>query len=135
MTTTLLAALTAERDKRRRDAEDVATRREVGRAVLQAVAQRLNSEPVSGWSFIPRGDEIIVARTSGGVGSRQHVATWIVDSEMRLVLDQEMTEWITAESCARVVDEAVRITARFILDTEARMQPLRRELSEYAQRG
>jgi hypothetical protein len=132
--TTLAEALTSEREKRRREAEDAATRREVGRAVLQAVAHRLNADPLTGWSFISRGDEIIVARSSGA-GSRQHVATWIVDDEMRLVLDQEMTEWITAESCARVVDEAVRITARFILDEETRAQPLRRELSEYARHG
>ena len=133
--TTLAEALTSEREKRRREAEDAATRREVGRAVLQAVAHRLNAEPLTGWSFISRGDEIIVARASGAAGTRQHVATWIVDQEMRLVLDQEMTEWITLESYQRVVDEAVRITARFIIDEEARNPALRRELSEYARHG
>ncbi len=56
--TTLAEALAAERDKRRRDAEDATTRREVGRAVLQALAQRLNAEPLPTWFFISKGDEI-----------------------------------------------------------------------------
>ncbi len=105
--TTLAEALATEREKRRREAEDTATRREVGRAVLQALAQRLNAEPLPTWFFISKGDEILVAHSRNGAASRQHVGTWIVDQQMRLVLDQETTEWITAESCARVVDEAV----------------------------
>ena len=106
--TTLAEALAAEREKRRREAEDSTTRREVGRAVLQALAQRLNAEPLPTWFFISKGDEILVAHTKNGAASRQHVGSWVVDGDMRLVLDQEMTEWITAESCARVVDEAVQ---------------------------
>jgi hypothetical protein len=126
--TSLAEALAAEREKRRRDATDAATRREVGRAVLQVLAQRLNAEPLPAWFFISRGDEILVAHSAGGA-ARRHVGTWTVDQEMRLVLDQETTEWITAESCARVVDEAVQITARFIVDAENRAFVSRREVS------
>ena len=132
--TTLAEALATEREKRRREAEDNATRREVGRAVLQALAQRLNAEPLPTWFFISKGDEILVAHTKNGAASRQHVGTWVVDQQMRLVLDQEMTEWITAESCARVVDEAVAITAKFIVDAESKFQLARRELAELPRR-
>jgi hypothetical protein len=114
----LAEALAAEREKRQRDAKDAATRREVGRAVLRALAQRLTAEPIPTWFFILSGDEIIVAHTKNGAASRQHVGSWVVDEEMRLVFGQDTTEWITAESCARVVDEAVQITAEFILDAE-----------------
>jgi len=82
--TTLAEALTTEREKRRREAEDSATRREVGRAVLQALAQRLNAEPLPTWFFISKGDEILVAHTKNGAASRQHVGTWVVDQQMRL---------------------------------------------------
>jgi len=126
--TSLAEALDAEREKRRRDATDAATRREVGRAVLQVLAQRLNADPLPAWFFISRGDDILVAHSDGGAG-RRHVGTWTVDHEMRLVLDQETTEWITAESCARVVDEAVQITARFIVDMENSAFAHRREAS------
>jgi hypothetical protein len=131
--TTLAEALVTEREKRRREAEDSATRREVGRAVLQALAQRLNAEPLPTWFFISKGDEILVAHTKNGAASRQHVGTWVVDQQMRLVLDQEMTEWITAESCARVVDEAVAITAKFIIDAESKFQPVK-QLAELPRR-
>ena len=132
--TTLAEALATEREKRRREAEDNATRREVGRAVLQALAQRLNAEPLPTWFFISKGDEILVAHTKNGAAPRQHVGTWVVDQQMRLVLEQEMTEWITAESCARVVDEAVAITAKFIVDAENKFQLARRELAELPRR-
>jgi hypothetical protein len=132
--TTLAEALATEREKRRRDAEDATTRREVGRAVLQALAQRLNAEPLPTWFFISKGDEILVAHSRNGAASRQHVGSWTVDGHMRLVLDQELTEWITAESCARVVDEAVLITAKFIVEAEARNMPVLRELSELPRR-
>ena len=102
--------------------------------MLQALAQRLNAEPLPTWFFISKGDEILVAHTKNGAASRQHVGSWVVDGDMRLVLEQEMTEWITAESCARVVDEAVQITAKFIVDAEARNLPARRELSELPRR-
>jgi hypothetical protein len=133
--TTLADALAAEREKRRREGEDAATRREVGRAVLQALAQRLNAEPLPTWSFISKGDEILVVHAKNGAAARQHVASWVVDQQMRLILDREETEWITAESCARVVDEAVRITARYVVEAEALNLPVKRDLSELARRG
>ena len=114
--TTLVEALAAERDKKRLNAEEATTRCEVGRALLQALAQRLNADPVPPWSFTCTGDEILLAHTSNG--TRKRVGAWTVGEELRLVLGEEMTEWITAESCARVIDEAVRITATFIVDTE-----------------
>ena len=77
--TTLAEALATEREKRRREAEDSTTRREVGRAVLQALAQRLNAEPLPTWFFISKGDEILVAHTKNGAASRQHVGSWVVD--------------------------------------------------------
>jgi hypothetical protein len=126
--TSLGEALATEREKRRHLAEEEATKKEVGRAVLQALAQRLNADPLPGWSFIPRGDEILVAHARSGAPSRQHVGTWTVDDQMRLVLDDEVTEWITVESYARVVDRAVEITARFMLDVESQHLPVRREL-------
>ena len=114
--TTLVEALAAERDKKRLNAEEATTRCEVGRALLQALAQRLNADPVPPWSFTYKGDEILIAHTSNG--TRKQVGAWTVREELRLVLGEEMTEWITAESCARVIDEAVRITATFIVDAE-----------------
>ena len=39
-------ALSAEREKRQREAADAATRVEVGRAVLRALAQRLTADPL-----------------------------------------------------------------------------------------
>jgi hypothetical protein len=113
-------ALSAEREKRKREAADAATRCEVGRAVLRALAQRLTADPLPTWFFMLSGDEIVVAHTKNGASSRHRVGSWVVDSEMRLVFGQHTTEWITAESCSRVVDEAVRITAQVIVEAEVR---------------
>jgi hypothetical protein len=132
---TLAEALATERDRKRREAEDAATRREVGRTVLQALAQRLNAEPLPAWFFISKGDEILVAHTKTGATSRQHVGTWCVADDMRLLFDEESTEWITAESCTRVLDEAVKITAKFIVESESRNQPAVRELNQLPQRA
>lgn len=118
---TLGEALAAERDKRQRDSKEAATKREVGRAVLRALAQRLTGEPLPSWFFILNGDEIVVAHTKSGAGSRQRIGAWVVDQDLRLVFGETMTEWITTESCARVVDEAVQITAQVIVDTEIRL--------------
>lgn len=132
---TLAEALVAQREQKRRETEEAATRREVGRAVLQALAQRLNAEPLPAWFFISKGDEILVAHIRTGATSRQHVGSWVVTDDLRLVFDDESTEWITAESWARVVDEAVKITARFIVDTESRTQVVTRELAQLPQRA
>jgi hypothetical protein len=37
---------------------------------------------------------------------------------MRLVTEDQMTEWITVESAARVIEEAIQITAKLIVDAE-----------------
>jgi hypothetical protein len=132
---TLAEALASERERSRREAEEAVTRREVGRTVLSALAQRLNAEPLPSWFFISKGDEILVAHTRTGATSRQHVGTWSVADDMRLIFDEQSTEWITAESCARVLDEAVKITAKFIVDAERRNQPAVRELSQIPQRA
>ncbi len=132
---TLAEALAAERETKRRQSEDAATKREVGRTVLQALAQRLNAEPLPAWFFISKGDEVLVAHTRTGATSRQHVGTWTVADDMRLVFDEESTEWITAESCSRVLDEALKITAKFIVEAESRNQPAVRELSQLPQRA
>jgi hypothetical protein len=113
-------ALAIEREKRQREAADAATRLEVGRAVLRALAQRLTAEPLPNWFFMMSGDEIVVAHTRNGASSRHRVGSWVVDRQMRLVFGDLMTEWITAESCSRVVDEAVQITAQVIVEAEAR---------------
>jgi hypothetical protein len=113
-------ALSAEREKRQREAADATTRVEVGRAVLRALAQRLTADPLPTWFFMLSGDEIVVAHTKNGASSRHRVGSWVVDGEMRLVFGQQTTEWITAESCSRVVDEAVRITAQVIVEGELR---------------
>jgi hypothetical protein len=132
---TLAEALAVERERSRHEAEEATTRREVGRTVLNALAQRLNAEPLPSWFFISKGDEILVAHTRTGATSRQHVGTWSVADDMRLVFDDQSTEWITAESCARVLDDAVNITAKFIVDAERRIQTAVRELNQIPQRA
>ena len=114
--TTLAETLALERDKMRHEAEDASRWREVGRAVLYALAQRLSADALPTWSFTCTGDEILIAHTRGG--AREQVGAWKVGEELRLVLGEVMTEWITIESGARVIDEAVEITATFIVDLE-----------------
>lgn len=113
---TLKEALAAERAMRRQDEADTSTRQQIGRAVLEALADRLNAEPLRGWLFVLDGQEIRVFRINAG--GREQVGTWAVDEEMRLVAGNQMTEWITAESYARVIEEAIQITAMLIVDTE-----------------
>jgi len=113
---TLMEALAAERSKRQRNEADASTRQQIGRAVLEALADRLNAEPPPGWTFVLAGQEIGVFRTISG--ARQQVGTWTVDEGMRLVTGGHKTEWITSESWSRVVDEAIQITAQLILDAE-----------------
>src|SRR4029079_9244397 len=101
---------------------------------MQSLARRRTAEPLPTWFFISKGDEILVAHTKNGAASRQHVGSWVVDQDMRLVLHQEMTEAITAHTCASVVDEAVQITAKFIVSVEARNLTTTRELSQLPRR-
>ena len=128
-------ALSVEREKRQREAADDATRLEVGRAVLRALAQRLTAEPLPTWFFMLSGDEIVVAHTRNGASSRHRVGSWTVDRQMRLIFGDQTTEWITAESCSRVVDEAVRITAQVIVEAEARAGGLIDLPSEHSAAG
>ena len=65
-------------------------------------------------------DEVIVLRIINGATARERVGSWVVDQEMKLVFGPHTTEWITAESWSRVVDEAVQITAQVIVDAETR---------------
>jgi hypothetical protein len=113
---TLQEALVAERAKRQQDEADSVTRQQIGRAVLEALADRLNAEPLPGWLFILDGQEICVFRIHAG--AREQVGTWTVDNDMRLVTEDQMTEWITVESAARVIEEAIQITAKLIVDAE-----------------
>jgi hypothetical protein len=109
---TLSEALAAERAHD----SDTSTRQQIGRAVLEALADRLNAEPIPGWLFILDGQEIRVFRIYTGI--REQVGTWTVDEQLRLVAGDQMTEWITAESYARVIEEAVISTAKLIVDAE-----------------
>jgi hypothetical protein len=113
-------ALEAEREKRKRATEETAERRDVGRAVLQALVQRLTADSVPTWYFMLSDDEVIVLRIKNGATARERVGSWVVDQEMKLVFGPHTTEWITAESWSRVVDEAVQITAQVIVDAETR---------------
>jgi hypothetical protein len=112
----LSEALAAERSKRLRAEADTSTRQQIGQAVLEALAQRLNAEPILGWVFVLDDQKILVFRIN--VGGREQVGVWTVDEEMRLVTGERMTEWITAESYGRVIDEALQITAMLIVDAE-----------------
>jgi hypothetical protein len=113
---TLTEALAAERAKRQQDEADTSTRQQIGRAVLEALADRLNAEPLAAWAFALDGQVIHILRNE--TGARQQVGTWTVDQQMRLMAGDQMTEWITAESYARVIDEAVQITAKLIVEAE-----------------
>lgn len=113
---TLAEAIATERSTRNRNRENALKRQQVGRALLQALAQRLDADLLPAWSFTLDDHQIHICRIKSG--SQRRIASWTVDKELRLVLGQEMTEWITAESCNRVIDEAVQITAKFIIDAD-----------------
>jgi len=112
----LMEAIVRERAKREQDASEASTKQEVGRVVLGALIEKLNAEPVPNWSFKLEGDGITVSHTMGT--SRRQLGTWTVDDKLRLVLANLATEWITSESYGRVIDEAVRATAKLIVDVE-----------------
>jgi hypothetical protein len=114
---TLTEALAAERAKRQQRDSDTSTREQIGRALLEALADRLNADPLPGWVFVLAEQQIHLLRIRAG--GREQVGTWTVDEKMRLVAGNQMTEWITAESYARVIDEALQITAMLIVDAEA----------------
>lgn len=112
----LIDALSAEREKRQRTFKDEMLRRQMGREVLRRLGEALTSAQLPHWYFILNGDEIVVIHNKE---TRQRIGAWTVDEENRLAFGEERTEWITAESWARVIDKAVAITARVILDHDA----------------
>jgi hypothetical protein len=112
----LTEALAAERSARKQDAADTSTMQQVAHTVLEALADRLNAEPLLGWTFVLEGQQIRIARHNQG--SRQQVGTWTMGNKMQLVCGEATTEWITSESFGRVLDEAVQITAKLIVETE-----------------
>jgi hypothetical protein len=114
----LKEALESEREKQQKDSADNEVRREVGREILTVLFERLTKEPLSGWSFVMKNDEIVVSQVKGGIDSRQSIGSWVVDTNLCLKFANETTEWITPESVSRVLDEAVRITARRMVDAE-----------------
>ena len=116
MVVELFEALAAEKLKRQRDASEASNREEVGRVVLVALAERLNESPVPRWLFLPEHDHIKIIY--GSPGAQSEVASWKLDEQMCLVMRDETTEWITAESFARVIDHAVQATAKLIVDRE-----------------
>ena len=54
----------------------------------------------------------------GQPGSLREIAAWELDDHLRLALPDDTTEWVTAESLTRVLDQAVRMTAKLIVDIE-----------------
>ena len=116
MVVELLEALAAERVKRQREASEVLARQELRKVVLGALAERLNESPVPKWLFQVEGDQLKIYFR--GVGSQSEVGAWALDDQMRLTMRDATTEWITAESFARVIDQAVQATAKLIVDRE-----------------
>lgn len=112
----LMEALAAERAKRQQDAAVASTKEEIGRAVLGALAQKLNAEPIPGWLFVLEDQIIRMFRSQRG--TRQQVGTWTLDQHMRLQSGEHLTEWVTSESYQRVIDQAVKLTAKIIVDAE-----------------
>jgi hypothetical protein len=81
-------------------------------------------EALLGWSFVMKNDEIVVSRMKVGLDSEQSIGSWVVDHDLCLKFAGETTEWITPESVGRVLDEAVRLTARRIVDVEEQCEGL-----------
>ena len=116
---TLTAALAAERSKRQNLETDDLAKQQVARAVLGVLAEKLHATPLAGWTFILEDQAIRIVRTADG--SQHEFGNWGMDDKMQLVCScgDATTEWITSESYARVIDQAVALTARLIVDFEA----------------
>ena len=114
----LKEALESEREKQQHNSAEEEIRREISREVLGALFERLTNEPRVGWSFVMKNDEIVVAQAKGAAESKQSIGSWVVDPNLCLKFANETTEWITPESVSRVLDEAVRITAKRMVDAE-----------------
>ena len=120
---TLSDALAAEREKRRNLEEDGLARKQVARAVLSSLADKLNATPVSGWAFALEDQAIRMFHTVDG--ARRKVGTWTMDDQLQLVCGETTTEWITSESYERVIGEALAVTAKLIVDAEMGEAPKR----------
>ena len=83
---------------------------------MGALAHELNAEPIQGWVFILEDQIIRMFRSLRG--GRQQVATWTLDQHMRLQSGEHLTEWVTSESYTRVIDQAVKFTAKIIVEAE-----------------
>jgi hypothetical protein len=118
----LTEALAAERENLERNSAENEARREVSREVLEVLFERLTLEALLGWSFVLKKDEIVVSHMKAGLDSGQSIGSWVVDQDLCLQFAGETTEWITPESVGRVLDEAVRITARRIVDVEEQVR-------------
>jgi len=59
---TLAEAITAEHSTRNRNRENALKRQQVGRALLQALAQRLNADLLPAWSFTLDDHQIHICR-------------------------------------------------------------------------
>ena len=118
---TLAEALAAEREKRRNLEADALARREVARAVLSSLADKLNAAPVLGWTFVLEDQAIRIFHTVEG--TRREVGSWTMDDQLQLMCGQTTTEWVTSESYVRVIDEAVAVTAKLIVDAETGAMP------------
>ena len=114
----LTEALAEERKNLKHNSAENRARREVGREVLGVLFERLTQESLLGWSFVMKNDEIVVSHMKAGLDSRQSIGSWVVEQDLRLKFAGETTEWITPESVGRVLDEAVHITARRMVDAE-----------------
>jgi hypothetical protein len=78
----LKEALESERQKQQKDSADSEIRREVSREVLGALFQRLTKEPISGWSFVMKNNEIVVSQVKAD--SRQSIGSSLVDQNLCL---------------------------------------------------
>ena len=74
----LKEALETERERKKRETEETATQREVGRAILEALTQRLTTDPVPNWHFMLSDDAVSVLRIKGA-NARERVGSWVVD--------------------------------------------------------
>jgi hypothetical protein len=73
---TLSDALAAEREKRRNLEEDGLARKQVARAVLSSLADKLNATSVSGWAFALEDQAIRMFHTVDGPGTKLAPGPW-----------------------------------------------------------
>ncbi len=113
----LKIALSAERKRRRQQVAEGGEVSQIARNALQTLHDRLATSVLADWEFELLGDELLMFHDSG-LRARHHVGSWTIGKENRLVSGPIETEWVTPASFRRVIDEAVRVTARIILDND-----------------